>query len=93
MNGMHCQSGEGEDIGMHTLSLNILDGIASALFLAFLLLETIADNQQLKFQNDKRVWKASIENNGGFANAIKMVTSRTSLSEYKDGFCEFCQRS
>ncbi|KAL3761581.1 hypothetical protein ACHAWU_000068 [Discostella pseudostelligera] len=88
MKEIHCQTGEGEDNGLNSTSLNMLDGIASALLLTFLLLETIADNQQLRFQNDKKVWKASIENSGGFANAIKMVTSRTSLSEYKDGFCQ-----
>jgi len=89
MKEIHGQTGEGEDNGLNSTSLNMLDGIASALLLTFLLLETIADNQQLRFQNDKKVWKASIENSGGFANAIKMVTSRTSLSEYKDGFCKF----
>jgi hypothetical protein len=66
-----------------------LDGIASAMFLMFLLLETMADNQQAKFQNGKRVWKSSIGTNGSFANAIKAATSQTSLREYRDGFCKF----
>ena len=85
MKGRHCQTGEGEVIA----ALNILDGIASAMFLTFLLLETMADNQQAKFQNGKRVWKSSIGTNGSFANAIKAATSHTSPREYRDGFCKF----
>ena len=89
MKEMRCKSGEEEYIVGYSLSLNILDGIATALFLVFLLFETMADNQQVKFQNEKRVWRASLGTNGGFANTIKVNSPNTSLSEIRDGFCKF----
>lgn len=90
MKRLHCPIGEGGDhVVEHSSSLNILDGLATILFITFLLLETEADNQQAKFQSEKQVWRSTIRNSDGFANAIKIATLQTSLSECKDGFCEF----
>ncbi len=89
MKEIHCKSGEEENIVGYSLSLSVLDGIATALFLTFLLFETMADNQQVKFQNEKRVWKASFGAYGEIANAIKVGTPTTSPSECNDGFCKF----
>lgn len=91
MKRMHCQSGEEGGNVQSSSSLNMLDVIATALFLTFLLVEAMADNQQVKFQNGKKLWKESIDtkNNGGFDTASKVVSSRTALGEYKDGFCKF----
>lgn len=88
MNRMHCPSGEGGDIMGTPPPLNMLDGIACFLFLAFLIVEAMADNQQHIFQTKKKEWKSSVETDSGFANAIKSITSHTSLKEYTDGFCQ-----
>ena len=85
MESKHCSSNGSEDT-----SLNIIDGIAIFLFLFALIVETIADNQQYNFQQRKAEWKRSVEKgSGGFANAVKSLSSRTSLKEYTDGFCKF----
>ena len=86
MDGMHC----GDDNEGQAPPLNILDGIASVLFLAALIVEGIADNQQFNFQRRKREWKASIGTGtgGSFANAFKNISSQTSLNEFSDGFCQ-----
>ena len=86
MESKHCPSKGSEDT-----SLNIIDCIAIFLFLSALIVETIADNQQYNFQQRKAEWKSSMENGsgGGFANAVKSLSSRTSLKEYTDGFCKF----
>jgi hypothetical protein len=72
-------------------SLNIIDDIAIFLFLSALIVETIADNQQYNFQQRKAEWKSSMEKGSGgrFANAVKSLSSRSSLKEYTDGFCKF----
>jgi len=86
MESMHCSSNGSEDT-----TLNIIDGIAIFLFVSALIVETIADNQQYNFQQRKAEWKRSVEkgSGGGFANAVKSLSSRTSLKEYTDGFCKF----
>ena len=86
MESMHCSSNGSEDT-----TLNIIDGIAIFLFVSALIVETIADNQQYNFQQRKAEWKRSVEKDsgGGFANAVKSLSSRTSLKEYTDGFCKF----
>lgn len=92
MKGMHCPTGEKGDIqeGI-SLPINIIDGIACFLFLAFLKLEAMADNLQYNFQTEKRKWKLITEKeDSDFATAIKSLSSCSShLNEYKDGFCKF----
>ena len=55
------------------LPLNVLDGIATFLFLAFVIVESIADNQQYAFQTEKYRQKKS----------GKVLTG-----DYADGFCQ-----
>ncbi|KAL7541346.1 hypothetical protein ACHAXR_010831 [Thalassiosira sp. AJA248-18] len=89
MKGIHCQGVEdGSDITGAPPPLNILDGIACSFFVASLLGEAIADNQQFNFQNKKREWKSRLGTNSDFANAVKSVSHRTFLKEYEDGFCQ-----
>ena len=50
MKALHCTNQYQDEM----TSLNMLDGIASILFMAALVIETIADNQQYTFQTKKR---------------------------------------
>eukprot|EP01083_Nonionella_stella_P058515 153212_1 len=84
MKGIHCSSG---DVTGIPPPLNIMDGIACILFVAYLLVEAKADNQQYNFQMRKREWKSSMGANGKFANALKSIISHSSFQEYSDGFC------
>jgi len=92
MKGVHCRIGEGGD-GVTIVGapppLNILDGVACFLFVVFLTMEAIADNQQYSFQNKKREWKSRVgTEGGGFASAIKSISSHTTFKEYTDGYCQ-----
>ncbi|KAL7531364.1 hypothetical protein ACHAWF_003736 [Thalassiosira exigua] len=62
-------------------SLNILDVVASTLFLLGIALEAAADNQQYDFQRKKREWTS-----GSRANAGKI--SADADRECADGFCQ-----
>mmetsp|Transcript_27133 Transcript_27133/g.57265 ORF Transcript_27133/g.57265 Transcript_27133/m.57265 type:complete len:364 (+) Transcript_27133:124-1215(+) len=93
MRGIHCPSGEGGDESITGVPppLNFLDGMACFLFVASVIVEAMADNQQYNFQNKKREWKSQVNTgagSGGFANAIKSISFNTSLQEYEDGFCQ-----
>lgn len=56
-----------------TVPLNILDGTATILFLVFVVVETVADNQQYAFQTEKYRKK----------DAGEVLTG-----DYADGFCQ-----
>ena len=76
-----------------TSALNVVDYVASALFVLSLLGETISDNQQRAFQDGKRAWLG--RKRGDTKGMYATVTKPTSVSyyssierEYEDGFCE-----
>ena len=91
MKGIHCRTGEEGDIQGISPPLNVIDGIACFLFLAFLRLEAMADNLQYNFQTEKKKWKLITEKeDSDFATLVKSLTSYSShLNEYKNGFCKF----
>jgi steroid 5-alpha reductase family enzyme len=76
----------------NTTTLNVMDYIASLLFVISLLGETVADNQQRAFQNGKKEWTGTRRNNNTItAKRIDVTTTSHPFKEreYEDGFCEF----
>lgn len=59
------------DDSVHSSSLNLLDLLASFLYLGFIFTESIADNQQQRFQNEKH---------------RRIATGETLRGDYLDGF-------
>lgn len=90
MKGVNCPiSGEGDKALGAPPPLNVVDGIACVLFVISLIVETVADNQQYRFQQQKREWRSELRGDGGaFANAVKNITSQTTHLQYADGFCQ-----
>jgi len=83
------------------MPLNVVDCIASVLFVASLVGETVADNQQRAFQNGKRAWRlanlttttsAGLRDGGGGGGVVSSSAPHPPSSierQYDDGFCEF----
>ena len=74
MKQRHCNDDDGD---LQSSSLNVIDGIATVIFLFALVIESMADNQQLKFQTKK--------------HAVKSGSDRTSPDTNEDIVNGFCQ--
>jgi steroid 5-alpha reductase family enzyme len=96
----HVDGGGGGRVAVPpSTPLNVVDCIASVLFVASLVGETVADNQQRAFQNGKRVWRlansttrtsAGLCDAGGGGGIVSSSPRPPSSIErqYDDGFCE-----
>jgi steroid 5-alpha reductase family enzyme len=71
-------------------SLNIVDAIASVLFVVSLIGETVADNQQRAFQKGKEAWRLRNSRRTDDAGLADAGDASSSVErQYEDGFCEF----
>ena len=85
MKRMNCSGDGGDDRGGGG-SLNALDGTAVFIFLFALTIESIADNQQYRFQNKKHTLMSV---SGTFASATRSIMSKSAENkELVDGFCQ-----
>jgi steroid 5-alpha reductase family enzyme len=99
--GMATHAGPGRAAVPPSMPLNVVDCIASVLFVASLVGETVADNQQRAFQNGKRAWRlanlttttsAGLRDGGGGGGVVSSSAPHPPSSierQYDDGFCEF----
>ena len=93
MQRTYCHNDEGEDTSS---SLNAMDKVAATIFLFALCIESMADNQQLRFQNRKRanfIFMQSlntVSGTGELASAAKSIMAKTAENnkELIDGFCQ-----
>lgn len=89
MKRIHCGYEEGT-------TLNAIDKIAASIFLFALCVESIADNQQLDFQNRKRSNSifmhalGAVSGVGGLESATKKIAAETAKNnkDVMDGFCQ-----
>ena len=91
-------SGTGQALVPPSAPLNVVDCIASILFILSLIGETVADNQQCAFQNGKRAWRlansttrtsAGLCDAGGGEIVGSSPRPHSSIErQYDDGFCE-----
>lgn len=102
--GMASHSGTGRAAVPPSMPLNVVDCIASVLFVASLAGETVADNQQRAFQNGKRAWRLAnlttrtsaglCDAGGGGGVGSSSPHPPSSIErQYDDGFCEFFFRA
>ena len=69
--------------------LNAVDGVATILFLVFLVLESIGDDQQQTFQTEKyRRLRLSDKDDDDKKTTTTTTTKTLLVGEYADGFCQ-----
>ena len=89
MKRTHCENEQGN-------TLNAIDKIAALIFLFALCIESMADDQQLQFQNRKRSnvifmnALSAVSGAGGLASATKKIAAQTAENnkDVMDGFCQ-----
>jgi len=94
MKRTHCDIDDG--LQASSSSLNVFDRIAALIFVFALCIESMADNQQLQFQNRKRSnfifmhALSAVSGTDGLASATKKIAATTAENnkDVMDGFCQ-----